>query len=52
MATAIEHLQNHKLDPSAPLVKFAVSVRYSNEDRIDAEFADADDAVRFLETFT
>jgi hypothetical protein len=52
VATAIEHLRHHKLDPSAPLVKFAVSVRYSNEDRIDAEFADADDAVRFLETFT
>jgi hypothetical protein len=36
---------------SFPLIRFEVVVRYSNDDRIVANFAEVGDAVKFLESF-
>lgn len=33
-------------------VRWEISVRFSNDDRIDAEFTEAEDAIAFLRTFT
>ena len=41
----------YKGDDDLPFTRFEVIVRYSNDDRITAEFAQADDAEQFLETF-
>ena len=52
VGAAIEFLKSPPPAPDgADLVRFEVNLRYDNDDRITAEFQDADDAVRFLETF-
>jgi len=49
---AIERIQLYAAPESVPeLVRFEVIVRYTNGDRIDAEFGTAVDAVGFLRTF-
>jgi hypothetical protein len=50
--SAVEALSSYRTPSiSDPFVRFEIRVHYSNGDRIEAEFARADDAVRFLETF-
>jgi hypothetical protein len=55
VSAAIDMVMNYEEEQlnarDLPLAKFEVVIRYTNGDRISAEFAQASDAVDFLRTF-